>query len=146
MRKKITCAVIADDCIPTSMLIRFTLASMGVNTIFEAKNGHECLDVLTKCKETCSKSCDVSQLVVIMDWQMPDMDGIQCTEAIRRGDRGVDTETAVILLTADKEGIEEMKDLPDIDYLMFKPFTIEKLHKAFNALRHLPVAHRHPKK
>jgi CheY-like chemotaxis protein len=127
MIRNFSCAIVADDCSPTNMLVRMSLKTMGIETIYEASNGIECLNLL---REHASE-----QPVIIMDWQMPLLDGLACTELIRNGTvDGAPTDTPIIILTGDQDGFREVRNLPKIDYLMYKPFTLEKLHQAFNAI------------
>ena len=66
--------------------------------------------------------------VVLMDIQMPEMDGFEATRRIRAGERGSDRRVRVIAVTAftAKDERERYEDA-GIDDLLAKPFTSEAL-------------------
>ena len=82
-------AVIVDDNPPTRTLIFEVLKGIGIKDIVQAINGE---DAITKIRET-------SPHLVIMDWKMDVMDGLECTQRIRSGIDGIDQKIPIVLLT-----------------------------------------------
>lgn len=66
-------ALVADDNERFRALVRAVLDSLGVEDIIEAANGHDAIEAL--------KTFDAG--LVVLDWMMPGMDGIECTRRIR---------------------------------------------------------------
>ena len=84
--------LVVDDDDLERALIGSRLAQRGIR-IGEAADGAQALELLRREKIP----------VVIVDWQMPVMDGIEFTEKFRAGKRG---ETYVIMLTSRKEDFD----------------------------------------
>ena len=69
--------------------------------------------------------------LVIVDWKMVGMDGLECTRRIRSGANGNDPRLPVILVTAaGAELTDEMARAAGVDCLLRKPFTLIQLHSA----------------
>jgi CheY-like chemotaxis protein len=101
-----------------------TLARLGYNVV-EAVNGQEALAVL------CREQVDA----VLMDIQMPVMDGIECTHHIRNGEvPGLSKRIPVVALTAyaSEKDRERFLRLGMNDYLA-KPHSIEQLAEVLEA-------------
>ncbi|MFP5223678.1 MAG: ATP-binding protein [Acidobacteriota bacterium] len=96
--------------------------------VHSASNGLEALEILARERVDA----------VIMDAQMPDMDGVQTTRAIRDRDRfGSKAEVPVIVLTAyTMAGDREYFLSHGMDDYVSKPVEIEELLKVLG--RHLP--------
>jgi two-component system, cell cycle response regulator len=101
--------VVADDSALYRRLIRDTLEDKG-HDVRIATNGHEAVELVSDCRPA----------VLITDWEMPDMNGIELSKMIRK-----DTQSFVyiILLTgnSDKEQVVEGLQSGADDYLT-KPF------------------------
>lgn len=63
--------------------------------------------------------------LVLMDWQMPGMDGLQCTEKIREMDATTGRHTPIIAVTAQDEGKERCLE-SGMDGFLAKPFSVEE--------------------
>ncbi|MHC1787973.1 ATP-binding protein [Solidesulfovibrio sp.] len=101
-----------------------TLSRLGYN-VLEAVNGQEALGVLSR------EQVDA----VLMDIQMPVMDGIECTHHIRNGEvPGLSKRIPVVALTAyaSERDRERFLRLGMNDYLA-KPHTIEQLAEVLEA-------------
>ena len=62
--------------------------------------------------------------VVILDWHMEGMDGLECARRIRAGEHGISPTTPIILLTgADDAGAEEKAREAGVDLFVRKPFS-----------------------
>ncbi len=83
-----------------------------------AENGQEALDVLhAQGNEVC---------LVVLDWNMPVMDGLSCLKAIRADDRLKDM--PVMMLTTESERERMAEALQEgANHYCSKPFTPETL-------------------
>lgn len=69
--------------------------------------------------------------IVLMDVQMPELDGFEATAAIRAHDRAAGTHTPAIALTADAmKGDEERCLAAGMDAYLCKPLPPPRLHAA----------------
>ena len=118
MTIKIRRAVIVEDNVSTRELIHLALTAFDAQEIVEAKDGAEALAALQ------GKGADI----VIMDWMMEVMDGLECSRRIRAGDGGIDPRTPIMLLTG-KTGAEAEKSAyqAGVNHFMEKPFSLKKL-------------------
>jgi two-component system chemotaxis response regulator CheY/two-component system phosphate regulon response regulator PhoB len=116
-------AVIVDDNAQTRDLIHLVLSIFKAEDIVEAKNGAEAMAALR------AGGADI----VIMDWQMDVMDGLDCTRRIRAGTDGIDRGTPIILLTGVVgSGTESTARAAGVDHFMEKPFSVKTLHAGVN--------------
>ena len=103
-----------------------TLASLGV-TADHANSGLEALDMIKRRHET---GRDYS--VVILDWKMPDIDGL---ETIRRIRAEAGAGTPILLISAyDWSDIEDMAKEAGANGFVNKPLFRSKLYDKINAL------------
>jgi two-component system chemotaxis response regulator CheY len=65
--------LVVEDSEPFRALVRIVLGSLGVDQIVEVADGQEAIETL--------KNFDAE--LIVMDWMMPGMDGIECTRRIR---------------------------------------------------------------
>nr|WP_257788784.1 response regulator [Magnetospirillum sp. ME-1] len=101
------------------MSVHMTLHSLGAKEIVEVANGAEALAALQ------AGGFDI----VIMDWKMEVMDGMECTRRIRAGIEGIDAKIPIILLTsmAGKDA-EEAAYAVGANLYMEKPFSLKQIH------------------
>lgn len=71
--------------------------------------------------------------IIIMDLQMPDMDGFECTREIRKFEKNSGKHTPIIVLTgydtdAEKEKIKKI----EVEEIMRKPINEKKLIERLN--------------
>ncbi len=107
--------LVVDDENSVLRLIKMVLADFGVTQVFTAKNGAKALALLGSFD-------DID--VVICDWNMPGMSGLNLLQQVRT----VDRDLPFIMLTgrADLSSVMEARDFGVSDYLI-KPFTPENL-------------------
>jgi two-component system chemotaxis response regulator CheY len=106
--------LIADDSRAMRMIVTRTLRQAGLSghELIEAENGREALDLVT------AKSPDL----ILSDWNMPEMTGIDFLKALRASGRNI----PFCFVTS--EGSDEMRDLATASGalgLIAKPFTAE---------------------
>jgi CheY-like chemotaxis protein len=112
-------AVVVEDNSQMRALIHTVLGSIGFKEIIEAANGEEAIMQIGRSR---------AQLV-IMDWKMDVMDGLECTRRIRAGTDGIDPKLPIILLTGMTGSDSERAAYEaGADLFMEKPFSIKKLH------------------
>ena len=110
-------ALIVDDSGPIRKIIRKMLLEMGHETL-EAENGKEALNQL----ETHP---DIG--LMLTDWNMPEMDGIQLLEAIQGRDGSFPKPVTIMVTTENEESkIAQALFKGAHEYIM-KPFTREIL-------------------
>ena len=103
-----------------------TLESLGIEPE-TAHNGTEALGMITHRHET-GRDYDV----VILDWKMPDMDGL---ETIRRMREEIDADIPILLASAyDWSDIEDMAKDAGASGFVSKPFFRSTLYDKINAL------------
>lgn len=111
--------VIVDDMQFSRMLIGQMLSSKGSYTdIRTATNGKEALALLEE------RPADV----VLVDWEMPSMNGMEFTQFIRSQEEKSDWYTSIILITANQEPhFLEQAFLGGVDDFIYKPFQAQEL-------------------
>ena len=115
--------LIVDDSKAMRMIVRRALrqANLGEHQVDEATNGEEALEKLR------GSSFDL----VLADWNMPQMNGIDLLKAVRS--EGM----AVKFGFVTSEGTDDIRNLAmqsGAQFLIVKPFTPEALHDALQPL------------
>ncbi|TAM81901.1 MAG: response regulator transcription factor [Acidobacteria bacterium] len=120
--------LVVDDDPQIRRVMRTTLAAQGYR-VDDVRNGSQAVE----------KISEGNYNLVLLDVNMPEMDGIEACRAIRSGGQGLDM--AIVMLTvrsAEKDKIEALDAGAD-DYIT-KPFsTPELLARIRAALRRIPV-------
>jgi len=111
--------LVAEDVSMNMLLVKFLLTKLIPNvTIIEAENG---IEAIAKWKDELPN-------LVLMDMQMPEMDGIDATKEIRKLERNSDMPTPIIALTAGALQEEREKCLTaGMNDFLTKPIEQEKL-------------------
>lgn len=110
-------ALVVEDSEVSRKLLTFILENAGFEVVVAA-NGKEGVDKFAK------QSFDV----VIMDIQMPVMDGLEATRLIREHEKQSGTRTPVIAVTAGMDRGSCMK--ADMDEYVEKPVQVPVFHEA----------------
>jgi len=119
--------VIVDDMKSTRMVLKHTLEQAGYTDIRLAVNGMDALKAIVK------RSADV----MIVDWQMPKMDGLELTRTVRRREIRYGNYTSILLLTGNDDKTALKQAFQDgVDDYLNKPFkTYELLSRVHSAGR-----------
>lgn len=110
--------VIVDDARTSRAFFQRALVPAGYTDVRIADSGSRALDLLAE------RPADV----VLADWMMPEMDGLELTERIRARDEDEGRYTAIILSTA-REGMEALVEAfrHGVDDFLRKPFDAREL-------------------
>jgi len=110
--------IIVDDMESGRMLVSTALKEAGFEDIRLATSAHEVLD------EIDERQADI----ILADWLMPEMDGLELTQKIRQQDEDNNGYTSIILFTA-KEGTDNLVHAFDkgVDDFLTKPINIREL-------------------
>ncbi|MCI4454388.1 MAG: chemotaxis response regulator CheY [Thermodesulfobacterium sp.] len=128
MPPKETRFLIVDDMSTMRKIIRTILAQLGYTNVDEAENG----------KEALAKLRTGNYQFVLMDWNMPEMDGLETLKAIRADEKLKDIPVIMVTAEAKKENVIAAIQAGANNYIV-KPFTPEvlreKIEKVWTALK-----------
>lgn len=124
--------LIVEDNTINQMLMKMILKKWANTTFAIANHGEECLEMLQQQKYD----------VILMDLQMPTMDGYEATIAIRAGSAGLDnTNIPIIAITADvMDGTEKKVKEVGMNKYMTKPVNQDLLFKEVCGLTKLKAS------
>lgn len=124
MSSKDLSIIIVDDLQFSRIVVKTALKKAGYNGVRMADSATEALAMIAQ------QPADV----VLADWMMPEMDGLQLTQLIRQGDEEKGTYTAIILFTA-HDGVEYLVKAFDhgVDDYLCKPPNPQELAARVNA-------------
>lgn len=106
-----TCLIVDDSKIVRKVVHRIVEA-LGFTTILEAENGKEAVD------QARANKVDV----IILDWNMPVMDGMECMKQIR-ADASIITQPKIIFCTTENEFSKIQQAMMNgADEYVMKPF------------------------
>ncbi len=108
--------LIVDDFATMRRILKNILKQIGFKNILEADDGTTALDVLDK------------QLVdlIISDWNMPKMTGLELLKSVRASDRYKKTPFLMVTAEAQKQNVIEAVQAGVSNYVV-KPFTAEAI-------------------
>ena len=119
--------LVVDDFATMRRIVRNLLKDLGYNNVEEAEDGNDAMSKLQL------SSFDF----VISDWNMPNMDGLQLLNEIRKDERFKNIPVLMVTAEAKKENIIAAAQAGASGYVV-KPFTAaileEKLTKIFEKL------------
>ncbi|MBB5021430.1 chemotaxis response regulator CheY [Desulfurispira natronophila] len=118
MERKDIKIITVDDSSTMRRIIKNTLTRLGFKDIIEADNGVTGLAALGEHKVD----------LIITDWNMPEMDGLQFVKAIRSNEEYKHLPILMITTEAAKEDILEALRTGVNNYIV-KPFTPETLEE-----------------
>jgi two-component system chemotaxis response regulator CheY len=118
--------LIVDDFATMRRIVKNILRQLGFTDISEADDGKTALQALKKEKFD----------LILSDWNMPEMPGIELLKAVRADDELKDIPFLMVTAEAEKGNIVEAVKLGVSNYIV-KPFTAEtmneKLEKIFGS-------------
>ena len=122
----------ADDDATNQRVLAAMLSRIGCHADVVA-NGREAVEALARAPYD----------LVLMDCRMPEMDGFEATEEIRRSERGA--RTPVIALTADvTRSVREQALAAGMDDVLLKPVTMAELRATIEAVTSAATPFRPP--
>ncbi len=117
--------LIVEDNLHFRTLIRTILQALGVEIVEEARDGAEAMEVLA--------SFDAD--LVIIDWKMDGVDGVQCVRRIRNGEDNVNRFMPIIMVTGytDESLAIDARNAGVNDFLS-KPISAKSLLSRINSV------------
>lgn len=119
--------LVVDDAATMRRIVRSLLRELGIKNVREAEDGEMALEDLKRHKAD----------LVVSDWAMPKMTGIELLRAIRQDTALKDTPVLMVTAESKKENIMEAVQAGVNNYIV-KPFNSktleEKLNKIFKAV------------
>ena len=130
MKNKDLSIIIVDDLQFSRIVVKTALKKAGYDGVRMADSATQALDMLNQ------QPTDV----VLADWMMPEMDGLELTDLIRQRDEEAGTYTAIILFTAN-EGIDLLVKAFEhgVDDYLRKPPNPHELAARVNAAARIAV-------
>jgi len=119
--------LVADDSPMTRRLIILHLEKIGYSQIVESENGLRALDIIRQ------GSIDL----VISDWKMPEMDGLELLKEVRADENFHDLPFVMLTAETQMENIKKVVEQRVNQYIV-KPVTAEKLEKGLNKILKQP--------
>ena len=115
--------LVVDDMSTMRRIVKNILKQLGFNNLEEAENGQE---ALTKLKAD-------TYGVVVSDWNMPVMMGIDLLRAIRADEKLKKIPVLMVTAEAQKENLMEAVQAGVSNYVV-KPFTAETMQEKINKI------------
>jgi two-component system chemotaxis response regulator CheY len=117
--------LIVDDSFPMRAVIKKIIRASGfdVGEFFEAATGREALDVLD----------DQWLDLVLSDYNMPDMDGLEMLKAMKKNEMLKDIPVIMVTTEGSNQRIEKFIETGASAYIK-KPFTPEQIRSQLNQL------------
>ena len=115
--------LIVDDFATMRRIVRNVLKQIGFTNMAEAENGKAALKVLKK------ENIDL----ILCDWNMPEMPGIELLKAIKSDDELKSIPFVMVTAEAQKDNIIEAVKAGVSSYIV-KPFTAETVTEKLNAI------------
>lgn len=115
--------LVVDDSSTMRRIIRNNLKAVGYDDVLEAGNGEEALGRLQTEKVE----------VVITDWNMPVMNGLELVAALRKAQAWMQTPILMVTTVAEKEEILKAMQAGVTNYVV-KPFDAATLKKKIDQI------------
>ncbi len=115
--------LVVDDFSTMRRIVKNILRQLNFNNIIEADDGSTALDTLQREKID----------MVVSDWNMPKMTGLELLKAIRSDDALKDIPFLMVTAEAQQENIIEAVKSGVSNYIV-KPFTAETLGQKINQI------------
>lgn len=115
--------LIVDDFATMRRIVRNSLEHLGFTNIIEAEDGYKALEKLKKTEVQ----------LIVSDWNMPNMQGIDLLRAVRGDNRTKTVPFLMLTAEAQKDNIIEAAKAGVSNYIV-KPFTLEAMQKKLEAI------------
>jgi CheY-like chemotaxis protein len=117
---------------PLILLVEDNPIQLRISKAYAEKLGMEVHGV-SNCKEAIEALEKRKYALILMDWRMPEIDGIQCTRSIRDVDAKNGLHTPIVALTARAMTGDKEKCLAaGMDDYLAKPFTTAQLREVMS--------------
>lgn len=114
---------------PLVLLVEDNPIQLRISKAYAEKLGVEVHGV-SNCREAIEALEKRKYALILMDWRMPEIDGIQCTRSIRDVDAKNGLHTPIVALTARAmQGDKEKCLAAGMDDYLAKPFTTAQLRE-----------------
>jgi two-component system chemotaxis response regulator CheY len=124
-RIAVTKVLVVDDDYHMRKVVRTLLTTIGVRTIYEAGDGLTGLEMIRK----------VAPHVVILDWEMPGLDGVAFLRAVRSPDRFPYPNVPIIMLTGHGERQRVVEAISvGVNEFLLKPVSVKALRERLVAV------------
>jgi len=111
--------LLVDDSCTIRNIQKCTLKTLGYEDVAEASDGVEALKVMSECKPD----------LLLVDWNMPNMDGITLIRKVRETDRTL----PIIMCTTESEKARVLEAVKaGVNGYVVKPFTAQTLAEKIN--------------
>ena len=115
--------LVVDDAATMRRIVRSLLRELGIKNVREAEDGEMAFEDLKRQKAD----------LVVSDWAMPKMTGIELLRAIRKDDALKDTPVLMVTAESKKENIMEAVQAGVNNYIV-KPFNSKTLEEKLNKI------------
>jgi len=115
--------LVVDDFLTMRRIVRKILRDLDFQNIIEAEDGSAALDILKTTKVD----------LVVSDWNMPRMTGLELLKHVRSNDSIKDTPFLMVTAEAQKENIVEAVKARVSNYIV-KPFTAATLEEKLSKI------------
>ena len=113
--------MVIDDSVTLRRIVILNLNKAGYTDIIEAEDGSIALDMLESSSENIPD-------VILLDWNMPVMNGLQFLKAIKADEKLKNIPVIMVTIEAEKKYVNEAISEGAIGYLI-KPLTAESFQK-----------------
>lgn len=114
---------------PIILLVEDNPIQLRISKAYAEKLGVE-VTAVSNCREAIESLDKRKYALILMDWRMPEIDGIQCTRSIRDVDAKNGLHTPIVALTARAmSGDKERCLAAGMDDYLAKPFTTAQLRE-----------------
>lgn len=121
--------LIVDDSKHMRTLVRTIVNSLGILEVFEAENGEQAYKALE----------DFPADIIIVDWNMSPMDGIEFTRQVRTNDDSPNAYVPIIMLTGHTQmkRVEIARDA-GVNEFLAKPVSAKKIYQRIHEILEKP--------
>ncbi len=120
--------IVIDDSIAVRILVKEQLIQLGYKNIIDAENGKEAIKKIESMHKL-----GIKMHVIIADWNMPEMNGIELLGFIKKDPRFRDIPFLMITSESDTENVIKAIVLGVSDYIV-KPFDETILEEKLSAI------------